>query len=100
VSDAIRVVTMTEDDLAALVERAALRAIDLVLARHGGANHAAPECVSIKQFALKRGVSEMTIRRMIQDGLPTERHGRRGVRIPLDKADTWFANRPRPRSQT
>lgn len=49
--------------------------------------------VTIKVFAAAQGVSEATVNRMIKDGLPTIRVGRRGVRIPIATADTWLANR-------
>jgi hypothetical protein len=51
--------------------------------------------VTIKVFAERQQISEATVRRMMGEGLPTTRVGRRGVRIPLASADAWLANRRR-----
>lgn len=91
--DGVRVVTLTVAELDALLERAAERALQRLLARPGAS--AAPEAVTIKGFAEAKEISEATVRRMIAEGLPTTRVGRRGVRIPLASAETWLANRRR-----
>lgn len=90
--DSVRVVTLTEAELDKLLERAVERALGRLLAPRGAS---APEAVSIKSFAESKGISEATVRRMMADGLPTTRVGRRGVRIPLASAETWLANRRR-----
>lgn len=59
----------------------------------GEPERAAPEVETIKEFAARKAISEATVRRMIADGLPVERVGRRGVRIRSAVADTWIANR-------
>lgn len=90
--DGVRVVTMTEHELQTLLERAAARGAEIVIGRARGAA-TAPEAVTIRSFAEARGISEATVRRMIAEGLPTIRVGRRGVRIPLASVETWLANR-------
>jgi len=88
--DGARVHLLTDKDLDALVERVA----DAVIRKLRPAPET-PEYLKVRAFAERRDVCEETVRRWTGEGMPVERIGRRGVRIPVAAAETWLANRSR-----
>jgi hypothetical protein len=50
-----------------------------------------PPYLTIPAFAARLSLSERTVRRMIEDGMPVERPRKRAPRIKVVDADRWIA---------